>query len=1100
MVDLLNIFVVPPGDVLYFLAVIALSLAVFSIALGQRSRGSDEHAAGRYAVAALGIVLAWIGLGVAALIATLNNQPPNTLLPPLERAVNAAAILLMGWAFLAADDGSRSRWSALILLLLLVLIAIGYVYTAAQWLPLAATWDFNAAPFALAWTFIITALAFLGLILMLARLRTVPDAPLKMVFFAIILAGSLSTLAQIISGPPPGDSAGALRLAFLLALPLLALILYRLVVARMTYALALAQEAARRPTAPAASAEAARPKGERPAPPSASVERESMQLLRALGVMLEKTHPDDLPAQVAIAVADALKADVVVVGAIKDANWVDILAAYDHISQKPLHGLALNLDEQPTLANAIERRRQRPLFADRNINELIDLCTRLDINQIGPAYIQPLQEKDRVFGVLIAALPYTQRELRENEITLLEGIAPIASKLLSLHQNAAAARYEAEEKVIQAMMEGRPPSEAGAAPAIHARQEMQASLEQAREQITQLGNLVRDLQIELEYERGRIAEILASDEETLSISQQMVALNQRSQELRGQRDQLATELQDARTALIGVTAADNEELYQAMIEALTREKASLEAQKTALEAQLADLRRQTSDKFLIPATIEQTLESLAQEKNRLAAERDAIAAELADVQKELDLLGIQGGVAGLALALGQLNEERDQLRARLQQLTAEREVAPQDVEGYQSQIRRLKEDLSRLATDREAVAKQRDALRQEQAAWQTQREEAALQVEKLKIELQEAIHQRDQLLNERNTRIEERAALQKELARLQADRTALQTERDQLLARLQGDREMLDQLGADGVEALKAMIDELSAERSELESQLIQAQADLDLLEGKLQAYDQAIRSPSVGGAIRAARPENPEVILSIAQELRTPMSSIIGYTDLLLGESVGILGALQRKFLQRVKANIERLGSLIEDLVHVIALDSGQVRLEPEPIDMVEIIETAIMNAGTQFREKGIAVQLDLDEGIPLLHADRDAMQQVIAELLSNAYLASPTDGEVAVVARREEIAFSNAQGRPTNVECLFVAVQDQGGGIPVEDQPRVFTRLYRADNPLIQGLGDTGVGLSIAKALVEAHGGKIWVESESGVGTRFVFAIPFTPLAERA
>src|SRR5690606_17487199 len=126
----------------------------------------------------------------------------------------------------------------------------------------------------------------------------------------------------------------------------------------------------------------------------------------------------------------------------------------------------------------------------------------------------------------------------------------------------------------------------------------------------------------------------------------------------------------------------------------------------------------------------------------------------------------------------------------------------------------------------------------------------------------------------------------------------------------------------------------------------------------------------------------------------------------------------------------------------------------------------------------------------------DRDAMQQVIIQLLSNAYLASPTSGEVTITAQDVSAfvpPFSElSPGDQTPIDGIFVAVTDQGGGVPPDEQRRVFGRLYRADNPLIEGLGDTGVGLSIAKALVEAHGGYIWLESEPGRGSSFQFVLP--------
>ena len=227
---------------------------------------------------------------------------------------------------------------------------------------------------------------------------------------------------------------------------------------------------------------------------------------------------------------------------------------------------------------------------------------------------------------------------------------------------------------------------------------------------------------------------------------------------------------------------------------------------------------------------------------------------------------------------------------------------------------------------------------------------------------------------------------------------------------------------------------------------------------------------------------QRDEVMASIAQELRTPMTSITGYTDLLLGESVGILGAMQRQFLQRVKANIERMGGLLNDLIGVAAIDTGQIRLEPEPIDAVEVIEEAIMGSAAQYRDRGISIQLDLDERLPQIQADRDNMYQILSHLLSNASSVTPNGGTVVVGAH----ATSEAP------DFVMISVTDCGGGIEPQDRQRVFNRMYRADNPLVAGLGETGVGLSIARALVEAHAGRIWVDSEMGKGSTFTFIIP--------
>jgi signal transduction histidine kinase/GAF domain-containing protein len=253
----------------------------------------------------------------------------------------------------------------------------------------------------------------------------------------------------------------------------------------------------------------------------------------------------------------------------------------------------------------------------------------------------------------------------------------------------------------------------------------------------------------------------------------------------------------------------------------------------------------------------------------------------------------------------------------------------------------------------------------------------------------------------------------------------------------------------------------------------------------------------SPAGYIAFLRPETvqedrAEVIASLANELRTPMTSIVGYVDLLLGESVGILGEMQQKFLQRVKANIERLSGLVSDLVGVTTLDAGPIELTPEPVDIITVIEEAIMGLSAQFQERDLTVRLDMALELPPIHADRDSLYQIMLHLLSNACQCSNPGTEVIVtghleVAEKEELP-----------PYLRVSIADTGGGIATEDQPRVFQRLYRADNPLIAGLGETGVGMAIAKALVEAHGGRIWVESEMGVGSTFSFILPVSGPAE--
>jgi len=216
-------------------------------------------------------------------------------------------------------------------------------------------------------------------------------------------------------------------------------------------------------------------------------------------------------------------------------------------------------------------------------------------------------------------------------------------------------------------------------------------------------------------------------------------------------------------------------------------------------------------------------------------------------------------------------------------------------------------------------------------------------------------------------------------------------------------------------------------------------------------------------------------------------LSSISGYTDLLLGESVGILGALQRKFLERVKTSTDKMNGLIVNLIQIAVSDSGNIQFTPERVSMSSVIDEAINLTSNQIREKGIILRVDLPEQLPKLHTDKDALQQIILHLIQNAGASSPKDGEITLKAQVKHEGQSDQ-------ERVLVQVTDTGGGISEDDLPRVFSRLYRADNPLIEGIGDTGAGLSIAKTLTEALGGQIWIESDFDHGSTFSVSLPIS------
>lgn len=238
---------------------------------------------------------------------------------------------------------------------------------------------------------------------------------------------------------------------------------------------------------------------------------------------------------------------------------------------------------------------------------------------------------------------------------------------------------------------------------------------------------------------------------------------------------------------------------------------------------------------------------------------------------------------------------------------------------------------------------------------------------------------------------------------------------------------------------------------------------------------------------------ERQEALTGIANEFRTPMTSISGYTALLLGEQAGILTEMQRQFLERVRANVEQMEQLLNDLLQLASPDARQIELTPEPVNLVGIIEEAIVGLAARFRERRLAVRMDLPETLLPVCADRDSLYQIMLRLLSNAALCSKEGTEVVVAG---EMQVGESEPSPQ----VRISVTDTGGGISPDDFPKVFRRFYRAGQPLVAGMGETGIGMAVAKTLVEANGGRIWVETLPGIGSTFSFVLPAYQQSPRA
>lgn len=399
----------------------------------------------------------------------------------------------------------------------------------------------------------------------------------------------------------------------------------------------------------------------------------------------------------------------------------------------------------------------------------------------------------------------------------------------------------------------------------------------------------------------------------------------------------------------------------------------------------------------------------------------------------------------------------------------------------------LAEALTREARQNAQNAAQQQRLRE--ANLRAEQAEAArhhlqIQFDRVSAELDEAREQAQQLTAEvRQLRLHPPAPADSAAA-LDDLRDNLQTAQQQMQA-------LTEQIRAELAAEWQTREAELRAEAHTAVLAVVAHAADLDQARAQLTALQTELEharehAPTFGAG--AFSRESLEVIISLTQEIRQPLSSIMGYADLLLGESVGLLGATQRKFLERIARSCQRIEGLLNDLIRVADIDAGELQLSRRTLQVRHVLDDILRPLEAQARDRAVTLKVDLVEPLPDINADEDALKQMVTHLLTNAITASRAEGEVTITVRGEGQSANGHQ----QAEFLFIAVRDNGGGTPQVDQPRVFSRVYRANVPLIAGLGDTGVGLSVTKALVEAHGGRIWLTSEEGVGNTFSMLLP--------
>jgi len=251
-----------------------------------------------------------------------------------------------------------------------------------------------------------------------------------------------------------------------------------------------------------------------------------------------------------------------------------------------------------------------------------------------------------------------------------------------------------------------------------------------------------------------------------------------------------------------------------------------------------------------------------------------------------------------------------------------------------------------------------------------------------------------------------------------------------------------------------------------------------------------AISNAQLYAEVQAANKAKSEFVSAAAHELKNPLTSIKGYSDLLVGGSVGPVSEGQASFLATIRSNAERMRTLVSDLQDITRIEAGQLQLQFASESLEGITQEVVTSLETQIDEKGQQLVIRVAEDLPLVWCDVNRMVQVLTNLVSNANKYTPNGGQIEISASQIDAPKESVDSK----QMVRVSIVDNGFGISPDDQKKIFEQFFRSEDSQVRETTGTGLGLSITKKLVEMQGGELWFESELGQGTTFHFTIPIT------
>ena len=227
--------------------------------------------------------------------------------------------------------------------------------------------------------------------------------------------------------------------------------------------------------------------------------------------------------------------------------------------------------------------------------------------------------------------------------------------------------------------------------------------------------------------------------------------------------------------------------------------------------------------------------------------------------------------------------------------------------------------------------------------------------------------------------------------------------------------------------------------------------------------------------------------LATMSHELRTPLTSVIGYAEMLAEGLAGPITNEQKDYLTTILSKADQLLGMITSVLDVAALETGQLAIERSRLSLVDIVAAEVATYSSQAGKRGIAIQLEA-HGDSVVIGDRKKIRQVVSSLISNAVKFTPDRGHVGVSVQPGPLSPADID----NVPAVQLVVSDSGIGISREQVSKIFEPFFQVDSSSTRAFGGTGVGLTLAKAYVEAHGGRIWVDTTPGQGSTFVATFP--------